>query len=463
MNAPLPAPAAAPARPHRDKAIVIAWLVECAAVTLGLVLSVVAGIEGSADGPATVAVAILPFAALSVIELTKIPLVRLTFRADRICWRILGTLALVVVTCATFENFVFGFERGFNERIRAVEVASTRVDDLRRQAADAGAEVRDLDGQIAQLQGELDQAQKNAAAARQQEQADMADAQRDDDSARLDAEQQRLLAEQARSDHARDVALVAERRRCAALPASCHLGAIAATYRRQHDAIDRHIASLDKDAEQARKTRTDQEASARQQRDAGLKGVTARQAALNAELDRLTLRRTQARQTASTAQGSLSDALRTRDALIDRSQLHRLADILYGNHEDAALQRTKRCFVISLAAIVAVIGTVLAALYYAAQAAQGRRRRRPLVDALRAMIARRRRHIPVLRDIEAATRERHRLVRSLRAWVARRRRRVVRTVIREVPVDRLKIVYLPLDMTEDDLAAVRREAAREAA
>ncbi|WP_048859634.1 hypothetical protein, partial [Acidisphaera rubrifaciens] len=382
-------PAPAPARPHRDKAIVIAWLVECAAVTLGLVLSVVAGIEGSADGPATVAVAILPFAALSVIELTKIPLVRLTFRTDRLCWRILGALALVVVTAATFENFVFGFERGFNERIRAVEVAATRVDDLRRQAADAGAEVRDLDGQIARLQGELGRVQTDAAAARQQEQGDLADARNDDDSARLDGERQRLLAEQARADHEHDVALAAERRRCAAPSVSCRITAINKAYYHQHEAIGRRIESLDAEAAKARQARTDQEATARQQRDADLRAATARQAALSADLDRLTQRRAQARQTVTTAQDSLSDALRTRDALIDRSQLHRLADILYGNHEDAALQRTKRIFVVSLAVIVAVIGTVLATLYYAGQAAQGRRRRRPLVDALRALIARR--------------------------------------------------------------------------
>ena len=47
---------------------------------------------------------------------------------------------------------------------------------------------------------------------------------------------------------------------------------------------------------------------------------------------------------------------------------------------------------------------------------------------------------------------------ALRLYLARRRRQVVRMVTTEVPTDRLKIVYLPLNPTEEQIASARREA-----
>jgi hypothetical protein len=157
-----------------------------------------------------------------------------------------------------------------------------------------------------------------------------------------------------------------------------------------------------------------------------------------------------AQDTAARGGEAAQRAARARDELVERSQLHRLAATLFGRQDRETLERTKRLFVVSLAGIVALIGTVIAAMHYAvaATAAQGEheaegttaprpRRRGPLSAAVRAYLARRRRALslkPVLQVQE-----------------------VVRTV--EVPVDRLKLVYLPLEATEQQVAAVRREAA----
>ena len=74
----------------------------------------------------------LPFAMLSAVELTKIPLVALLFGVDGARWRVLALVGLACVTAATFANFVFGFERGFNERIRAVQTAEQVTLDSQR-------------------------------------------------------------------------------------------------------------------------------------------------------------------------------------------------------------------------------------------------------------------------------------------------------------------------------------------
>lgn len=67
-----------------SKALAFAWLVEAVAVIMGLLLAAFAGIEGSDGGMVAISVAILPFAALSIIELTKIPLIGLAFQVRSI-------------------------------------------------------------------------------------------------------------------------------------------------------------------------------------------------------------------------------------------------------------------------------------------------------------------------------------------------------------------------------------------
>jgi hypothetical protein len=66
---------------------------------------------------------------------------------------------------------------------------------------------------------------------------------------------------------------------------------------------------------------------------------------------------------------------------------------------------------------------------------------------------------------QVARRHRSPLSLAIRGYLARRRRRMslVRVVTEyvDVPVDRLTIVYLPLDVSEQKVADVRREARQE--
>jgi hypothetical protein len=445
------------------KALAFAWLVEAIAVAMGLTLAIFAGIEGSDGGVITIAVAMLPFVALSVIELTKIPLVGLAFRVRRLPWHLLAVVALLCVTAATFENFVFGFERGFNERIRAVRTAEAAVRDLQSAEAVARSRIPDLSARQADVEAQLAALRQEMAASRTQAEADIANAKGLDESAALREERQHQEERLKSFDEQRDKAVAAENARCQKPGVrDCQRAAIAARYARQREAITRRIDEIDQRRHSEHEATAADERTARQRRDRDLAGEARTAGVLQEELDGLRRQMSEAQLVVLHSSQSVAEAARTRDVLIERSQLHRLSDIAFGNHEPAALEATKRFFVVSLAAIVAVIGTVVATMHYAALAA-AMPGRRPLRNAIRGWLARRRRRIPLGRDIQAAARQRQRLARALRAYLARRRRRVVSTIIKEVPVDRLKIVFLPLDATEEQVAAARREATMSAA
>lgn len=452
-----------PTRP--GKALVFAWLVEAVAVIMGLVLAVFAGIEGSDGGMVAISVAILPFAALSIIELTKIPLVGLAFQVHSIWWRSVAVVALLLVTAATFENFVFGFERGFNERIRSVEVAEQAVLTGERELQVANARVPQLTARQAEITARLAALQGEVAGIRQQAQHDIEDVRTSNTAGSLAAERARVEQELAVLDQRREAALNNERARCRANPAMrCNLPTVAGSFGRQRDELGRRISRLT-DEQRAQDATTGADvASARQRRDAQLAELDRERKGLGEELDGIRERLATAQ--ALTLQGSegVAQAARKRDEMMEKSQLHRLSMVLFGNHERETIEKTKRLFVVSLAAIVALVGSLIAAMHYAAQDA--RPRRRLLTNALRGYVARHRRTIPVRRR-HYTPRERIGAVRNLRGWLARRRRSNlplrVKEVAKEVPIDRLKIIFLPLDATEEQIAQARRDARQEAA
>jgi hypothetical protein len=452
-----------------SKALALAWFIEGIAVAMGLAIAAFAGIEGSDGGVITLTVATMPFCALAAIELTKIPLVRLAFRVRRRLWVLLAIVALLCVTAATFENFVFGFERGFNERIRAIEVADQHVRQLENARALAEAVLPGLNERREESERELAQLGKDIEASRAQAERDIGHAEHRDDDTQLREERAQLQAQLTDIEQTRLRAVNNEYARCHRDPRVCNLRALNETVSaindkaaREHKAIQEKIERLDERERIQHDNATADEKAARERLTIELADKERQAKALHDTLDQIRSDITAAESAKLEGERSIDDATRTRDELIERSQLHRLSDIAFGNHEPPALERTKRFFVVTLAAIVALIGTVLATMQFAALYA-AEARRRPLTNAIRGYFARRRRRIPILRDIAEEARQRNRLVRSLRAWIARRRRRVVRTVIREVPVDRLKIIYLPLNPSEEAVFEARREAGRTAA
>ena len=447
--------------PRRLDALLCAWIVEVLAVSMGLTLAVFAGIEGSDGGIAAVIIAMLPFVMLSAVELTKIPLVALLFGVESARWRLLALFGLACVTAATFENFVFGFERGFNERIRAVQTAEQVVVDSQRAVDLARNQVAALGARQAEINSRLTAVAAETAGIRQQASDAIRDA-RAGNAGGLGAE--RAQVDQAlRTLDATEAADVArENVRCRRVAGPCRTWAIHQGFRQQRETLTRQSATL---TDQLNRQQNDSSLTISASRSRGDLDLALR----DRERQTLELEFTRLRSDLAAAQGkvlhdseALAAAQRTRDVRLDRSQLHRLAGVLFGDSSVVSVERTKRLFVVSLSAIVAVIGSVIAAMHFASQRA-ATRQRRPLVNAMRHYLARKRRRLPILRDFREEMRQRHAMIRNLRGWLLRRRRNLLPVVVKtqihevEVPIDRLKLVFVPLNATEDQIAEIRRD------
>lgn len=461
---------------HGSKAMFFAWLVEMVAVLMGLTMAVFAGVEGSDGGAATVVASVLPFVALSIVELTKIPLVGLAFAVTNPCWRVVAMLALLCISAATFENFVFGFERGFNERLRAVENAEQQVKTdgaavvlARSRLPTLAARQADLDARLAALRNEV-------AAIRAQAQQDIADTRSDASDADSRAERTQIQQDLAGLDRRRDVEVARERARCGAPNTTCNIATILASYRRQSDALGKRLAALsDRQQNQQDRAGASIEA-ARGKRDAEIVAKDRERTEATAELDHVRADLSAAQEIVLQGDAQVARAEHVRDDLIERSQLHRLAQILFGDHAPGQLEQTKRLFVLSLAGIVAMIGSVIAAMHHAARHSAERAAlraihpaqrpaRRVLLTALRGYLARKRLGLPVSTSLREGARQSFKTSRAVRAYYLRKRKPlvVVRKQVETVMVDRLKLVFLPLNSSEADVAAARRNALGEAA
>ena len=449
--------------PRRFNALLCAWIVEIIAVSMGLTLAVFAGIEGSDGGMFAVLVAMLPFVMLSVIELTKIPFVALLFSVDSTRWRLLALFGLACVTTATFGNFVFGFERGFNERIRAVQTAEQVTLDSQRAVDLDNDHVANLVARQAEINNRLAVLGAETDAIRQQSFAAIRDARASGSTASLSSE----LAEVDQASRALDAResadLDRESIRCHRFGAGpCRTWAIHQGFRQQRDTLNRQYASL---TEQLKNQQSDSSltiSATQSRRDLDLALRDREHQALETGLTRLRVDLAAAQGKVLQDGEALAAAERTRDVRLDRSQLHRLAGILFGDQSPATVERTKKLFVVSLAAIVAVIGSVIAAMHFAGQRA-AMPHRRPVANALRLYLARKRRRLPILRNFREELRQRNAVMRNLRGWLLRRRRELLPVVVKteihevEVPVDRLKLVFVPLNATEEQIADIRRD------
>lgn len=295
------------------KVIAFAWTVEVIAVCMGLILAVYAGIEGSDGGSFAIVVAIMPFVALSVIELTKIPLVGLAFRVGSSMWRIVAIVALIFVTLATFENFVFGFERGFNERIRNVERAEQVAHSSKSAQEIAKANIVGLTARQSEIADQLKVLRNEDAETRQQAQQDTADA-RAPRGPDFRAERERIDRDLVTLDQRRNAEIERERRRCANFPDTrCTIGLIDANYRRQRDDLTRRQRDL-MTQEQTRLNKADEDAKGtRQTRDTKLNDNGRIQAALQHDLSGIREQLTEAQIIAMRGAETAAQAARGRE------------------------------------------------------------------------------------------------------------------------------------------------------
>ncbi|WP_159998612.1 hypothetical protein [Roseomonas sp. 18066] len=429
-------PAAAAAAPPSGAILWLAWLVELLAVGAGCLLALHAWQEGEALHEAPLLL-LLPFTALAAAELAKIPLIALAFRLASPFAVLLAGLAVLAVAAVTFENFAFGLNAGFAARERAVAEAEAHL--ARREAALPLVEARLPPLEFAQLHqaGLLAAHDRLAEAIRAATDQAMAQLRLTGLRPMLLAERQRLAEAAAALRPRQEAELAAERRRCVKQEQTvCRAGEMMKSQALQAEAL----AAEQRDAEQRIEAEADRLqqglAALRQERDAALAAAAPAGAAARAALLALGTQLRDSRLALLQAAGEASAARLALDAARDRSQVRQIAETLFQDTTPARLEGVRIALVAALAGAVALTGPLLASLHYAAPPPIGARGA-PLRQAWLRLLRARRRYY--LRRARAAVPPPPQVV----------------EVPKEIPVDRVKLVFLPAEYPETDLIKVR--------
>jgi hypothetical protein len=114
--------------------ITMAWAIEIIAAMIGfaLALSRLAPPEGE-QLPLFMAVqGAMPFFAVMVIELTKIPLASVFYTVEKLRWRLLFFFSLALTMVITFETFFIGFEQYQSLLMRPLREVTTQIAEQKR-------------------------------------------------------------------------------------------------------------------------------------------------------------------------------------------------------------------------------------------------------------------------------------------------------------------------------------------
>lgn len=378
-----------------SKMLVAAWIIEGACILIGLTLAVAAGLE-VASSPWMALSAALPFAAAAVVEAGRIPLVRGFFYARGLAWRLVALVGVLVVGCLTFENLMFGFERAFAIRIEGVRAAAETLAGADRRIADLSADAKAASARREEFQRQFVMLAEERAAADKRATDDALMAGKvggaalgaaSEEIARLDKE---LSAMSAR--HEKEMAgawaycKARELTPCNGLPLTRHAN--------ERKALDSRVAEVRKTGnDRAVKADAEREA-ARNERRVALVSIDGRMRDVQQRLDTAQRGADQAALELSTAHAQAQAASREADALRRTSQMHRLAMVMFGSASDDNASRTLGVFASISAAVLALAGSLLAAMHYRLET-QGAEFSRPgrgvMARALRNTLARLRR------------------------------------------------------------------------
>ena len=110
------------------KVLALAWAVEIFAVLIGISIAIIYGMSGydKIENPTfsdktNAITGTLPFFAIAIVELAKIPLAAGLYKVRIFGWRVLILTALVCLTIVTFETMFLGLEqRTTNMKLRLV-------------------------------------------------------------------------------------------------------------------------------------------------------------------------------------------------------------------------------------------------------------------------------------------------------------------------------------------------------
>lgn len=372
-----------------------AWTIEVCCIAIGFSLAIAAGYENAVSFWAAQGAA-LPFAAAAIVETGRIPLVRGFFLAKGMLWRGLALGGVLILGVLTFENLVFGFERAFAVRLEDVRQAVEHSDEARKKATASRVDAAAAGSARVAAKGELDRLDRQRADATQRASAERDSAAKVGETATEAAKSDLAVLEQQRAAmvgrHSKEVASQwafcrsQEIHPCTGLPGRRH---------------EKELKDLDAGIGEVRRLRNDRASRGDTRQQAAVNALGAEIATIDTaaketrqrlEIDDAALKEANAR--ALAAETVAHEAEATAERLRRQSQMHRLAKIVFGAASDDNAARTLGLFATVSAAVLAVAGSLLAAVHFRLEtqpADSAVPRRRPLERAFRATLARLRR------------------------------------------------------------------------
>ena len=142
-----------------------AWLVQILAAGLGLMnawviaiktrLSLednIASFTGDIDIKTTIMIAVLPFVAIAILELTKIPMAMGFYYSKKVVWKTILLISLIALIVITFETNVTTLERNYTVQ----KVASELSQDLANRNSLESLLVREVE-ELEHIKSEIDE------------------------------------------------------------------------------------------------------------------------------------------------------------------------------------------------------------------------------------------------------------------------------------------------------------------
>ena len=118
-----------------QKLLIAAWCIEAVAASVGLFFAVsrlIPSLQGSAVSSIIGFQGALPFFAVAIIELTKIPLAYVCYQTTQFAWRLIFGASLFAAMFITFETFFMGFESYQSILTKELRPTLDKIKDLRR-------------------------------------------------------------------------------------------------------------------------------------------------------------------------------------------------------------------------------------------------------------------------------------------------------------------------------------------
>jgi hypothetical protein len=419
------------------KTLVIAWAVEVACVSIGVLMALIVGFEAGGVWAGIMAGA--PFIAAAVVEFARIPLARSYFTVRGAIWKALTLVAILLAGALTAENLIFGFERAFTVRIEDVRKKSQVADEKNAEANRLDGEVKQVAAQREATQGRINQLIKQEQAAQSTEAAGAERNRTASEEAFRAAKAHLETVERERTEmlarHKNETAIAAAV--CRATPDHCAIGV---TQRRQQQDLvgaDKKINEARQQLQRISDADRHERSQLHDQLTADLQGLQKSEEQLNARLIELNTQVTGTQAQLAEAIRVANDADATAAASRRGSQMHRLAKFFFSAEDNAAAMRTLAWFSIVAAVVLSTTGSILAATHFRTLTQPMTEQPNRLARAIRGWIARQRRKHSVVKKVE--------VVREVEVPVDR-------VVVREVEVVKPEIVLVPVPLEATEAA-----------